>query len=92
MRQVKAVSDVALETADIALMDDKLDTLPFTIGLSRKAHRTIQQNLIISLGMVVVLIPLTLLGIAHIGPAVIGHEGSTVVVVFNALRLLAYKR
>lgn len=87
-----AGSDVALETADIALMGDKLESLPFTIGLSRKAHGIIRQNLIISLGMVAVLIPLTLLGIAHIGPAVIGHEGSTVVVVFNALRLLGYKR
>lgn len=87
-----AGSEVALETADIALMGDKLGSLPFTIGLSRKAHGIIRQNLIISLGMVAVLIPLTLLGIAHIGPAVIGHEGSTVVVVFNALRLLAYKQ
>ncbi len=86
-----AGSDVALETADIALMGDRLDRLPFVIGLSRKAHGIIRQNLVISLGMVGVLIPLTLLGIAHIGPAVIGHEGSTVVVVFNALRLLGYK-
>ncbi len=86
-----AGSDVALETADIALMGDKLDNLPFAIGLSKKAHGIIKQNLFISLGMVVILIPLTILGIAHIGPAVIGHEGSTLVVVFNALRLLAYK-
>lgn len=86
-----AGSDVALETADIALMADKLSNLPFAIGLSKKASRIIKQNLVISLGMVAVLIPLTLLGIAHIGPAVIGHEGSTLVVVFNALRLLAYK-
>lgn len=87
-----AGSDVALETADIALMADKLENLPFAIGLSKKAHGIIRQNLVISLGMVVILIPLTILGIAHIGPAVIGHEGSTLVVVFNALRLLAYKR
>lgn len=87
-----AGSDVALETADIALMADKLSNLPFAIGLSKKASRIIKQNLVISLGMVAVLIPLTLLGIAHIGPAVIGHEGSTLVVVFNALRLLAYKK
>lgn len=86
-----AGSDVALETADIALMADKLENLPFAIGLSRKAHDIIRQNLFISLGMVVILIPLTILGIAHIGPAVIGHEGSTLIVVFNALRLLAYK-
>lgn len=87
-----AGSEVALETADIALMADKLENLPFAIGLSKKAHGIIKQNLVISLGMVVILIPLTILGIAHIGPAVIGHEGSTLIVVFNALRLLAYKK
>ncbi|MBN8858639.1 MAG: heavy metal translocating P-type ATPase [Sphingobacteriales bacterium] len=85
-----AGSDVALETADIALMGDKLELLPFAIGLSRKAKRIIKQNLIISLGVVAMLIPLTILGIATIGPAVIAHEGSTLVVVFNALRLLVY--
>ncbi|CAH1002568.1 Potassium-transporting ATPase ATP-binding subunit [Neolewinella maritima] len=85
-----AGSDVALETADIALMADRLDNLPFAIGLSRKAKSIIRQNLVLSLGMVVILIPLTLLGIADIGPAVIAHEGSTLVVVGNALRLLAY--
>lgn len=87
-----AGSDVALETADIALMADKLNHLPFAIGLSKQASRIIKQNLVISLGMVVILIPLTISGVAHIGPAVMGHEGSTLVVVFNALRLLGYKR
>ena len=87
-----AGSDVALETADIALMADKLSNLPFAIGLSRKASQIIKQNVIISLGMVALLIPLTILGIAKMGPAVIGHEGSTIVVVFNALRLLVYKQ
>ena len=87
-----AGSDVALETADIALMADRLDNLPFAIGLSRQAKSIIRQNLIMSLGMVAILIPLTLLGIAEIGPAVIAHEGSTLVVVGNALRLLGYGR
>ncbi|RBL94111.1 heavy metal translocating P-type ATPase [Chitinophaga flava] len=86
-----AGSDVALETADIALMGDKLSLLPFAIGLSRTASRIIKQNLWISLGMVAVLIPLTITGIASIGPAVMAHEGSTLIVVFNGLRLLAYK-
>lgn len=86
-----AGSDVALETADIALMADKLDNLPFAIGLSRKANTIIKQNLIISLGMVVILVPLTIMGTIAIGPAVVGHEGSTVIVVLNALRLLRYK-
>ncbi|GAA4910299.1 heavy metal translocating P-type ATPase [Mucilaginibacter defluvii] len=87
-----AGSDVALETADIALMGDKLETLPFAIGLSRMSRGIIKQNLWISLGIVGMLIPLTILGIASIGPAVIVHEGSTLLVVFNALRLLAYKK
>jgi Zn2+/Cd2+-exporting ATPase len=87
-----AGSDVALETADIALMGDKLEALPFAIGLSRKAKGIIKQNLWVSLGVVAILIPLTISGIATIGPAVLIHEGSTLVVVFNALRLLAYKK
>lgn len=86
-----AGSDVALETADIALMGDKLEGLPFAIGLSRRARSIIKQNLWISLGVVAVLIPLTIAGVASIGPAVIAHEGSTLLVVFNALRLLVYK-
>ncbi|MGQ2985438.1 heavy metal translocating P-type ATPase [Flavobacterium sp.] len=86
-----AGSDVALETADIALMGDKLEGLPFAIGLSRKSRAIIKQNLWISLGVVAALVPLTIAGVATIGPAVIAHEGSTLLVVFNALRLLAYK-
>lgn len=86
-----AGSDVALETADIALMADKLDNLPFAIRLSRKAKQIIKQNLIISLGMVTILVPLTIMGMVEIGPAVVGHEGSTLVVVLNALRLLRFK-
>ncbi|GGH12269.1 heavy metal translocating P-type ATPase [Mucilaginibacter phyllosphaerae] len=86
-----AGSDVALETADIALMADRLDNLPFAIGLSRQSRRIIKQNLVVSLGMVAILIPVTILGITGIGPAVIGHEGSTLLVVFNGLRLLVYQ-
>ena len=87
-----AGSDVALETADIALMADKLETLPFAIGLSRKAKAIIKQNLWVSLGIVALLIPSTIFGLANIGIAVVIHEGSTLLVVFNALRLLAYKK
>lgn len=86
-----AGTDVALETADVALMADDLGKLPFAVGLSRAARRIIRQNLWISLGMVALLIPVTLTGLAGIGPAVIAHEGSTLVVVFNALRLLHYR-
>ena len=86
-----AGSDVALETADIALMGDDLSKLPVVIGLSRKASGIIRQNLFLSLGMVAFLIPATLMGFVNIGPAVVLHEGSTLVVVANALRLLGYR-
>jgi len=85
-----AGSDVALETADVALMSDDLSQLPFAVGLSRRTRRIILQNLIVSLGVVAFLVPATILGLG-IGPAVAMHEGSTLLVVFNALRLLAYK-
>ena len=85
-----AGSDVALETADVALMGDDLSKLPFVIGLSRQTRRIIRQNLWASLGMVVILIPATILGL-KMGIAVLFHEGSTLLVVANALRLLAYR-
>lgn len=85
-----AGSDVALETADVALMADDLAQLPFAVGLSRSTSRIIKQNLWVSLGVVAVLIPATIFGL-NIGTAVLFHEGSTLLVVVNALRLLAYK-
>ena len=84
-----AGSDVALETADVALMADDLTKLPFAVALSRRTSRVIRQNLWISLGVVAVLIPSTILGL-QIGVAVLAHEGSTLLVVVNALRLLAF--
>ena len=84
-------SDVALDTADVALMADDLSALPFAIELSRSARAIVRQNLWASLGMVAFLIPATILGFAGIGVAVLLHEGSTVLVVANALRLLAHR-
>ena len=85
-----AGSDVAMETADVALMADDLSNLPFAVGLSRKTRAIILQNVYVSLGIVAVLVPATIFGLG-IGPAVAVHEGSTLLVVFNALRLLAYR-
>lgn len=85
-----AGSDVALETADVALMADDLSNLPFAVGLSRTTRSVILQNVVVSLGVVVLLVPSTIMGLS-IGAAVAVHEGSTVLVVFNALRLLAYR-
>ncbi len=86
-----AGTDVALETADVALMADDLSRLPFAVGLSRQARRIIRQNLVVSLGVIGVLIPMALFGWASIGVAIVFHEGSTLVVVGNALRLLGYR-
>jgi Cd2+/Zn2+-exporting ATPase len=86
-----AGSDVALEVADVALMSDKLENLPFVFGLSNASKRIIKQNIWISLGMVFLLVPITILGLTNIGFAVALHEGSTIVVVLNALRLLRYE-
>ncbi|MBB6355801.1 heavy metal translocating P-type ATPase [Aminobacter aganoensis] len=85
-----AGSDVALETADVALMADDLARLPFAVGLSRRTRSIILQNVVVSLGIVAVLVPATIFGLS-IGAAVAVHEGSTLLVVFNALRLLAYR-
>jgi Zn2+/Cd2+-exporting ATPase len=85
-----AGTDVALETADVALMADDLSKLPFALALSRAARLIIRQNLFVSLGVVVLLLPATLFGWAGIGVAVLIHEGSTIVVVLNALRLLGF--
>lgn len=81
----------ALETADVALMGDDLSRLPFAIALSRQSRRVIRQNLYVSLGVIAVLVVLTAGGLTGIGPAVIAHEGSTLVVIANALRLLRFK-
>jgi Zn2+/Cd2+-exporting ATPase len=85
-------TDVALEAADVALMSDDLMRLPFAIGLSRASRRIVAQNVMLSMGMVATLIPLAAFGIVPIWMAVILHEGSTVAVVLNSLRLLGYRQ
>ncbi len=86
-----AGTDVALETADVALMGDDLSKLPFAVGLGRATRAIIQQNLAIALGVIALLIIVSLTGWAGIGVAILFHEGSTIVVVLNALRLLGYQ-
>ncbi|QIS04515.1 heavy metal translocating P-type ATPase [Nocardia brasiliensis] len=84
-------SAVALETADVALMVDDIGRLPFAVALSRRTASIIRQNLTFSLLIVAALVPATLIGLP-IGPAVFIHEGSTLLVVANALRLLRFGR
>jgi Cd2+/Zn2+-exporting ATPase len=82
----------ALETADAALMGDDLARLPFAIALARRARRLLNQNLVIAGGMMVLLLVFAATGQLGIGPAVVGHEGSTLVVIANALRMLRFEQ
>jgi len=87
-----AGTDVALETADIVLMSDDLSNIPYVISLSRKAQRTVTQNLVFA-GAVIVIMLAAALGIQIPLPlGVVAHEGSTVLVSLNGLRLLAYRK
>ena len=86
-----AGSTVALETCDIALMSDDLGRVPFAVRLSRATSRIIRQNLIASLAIVAFLVIATFIGL-NIGAVVLIHEGSTLIVVANALRLLNFER
>jgi Cd2+/Zn2+-exporting ATPase len=81
-------SDAALEQAEVVLMHDRLENFLTAFRLSQKARNIIRQNLVISLGTVVVLVICALLGRIPLTVGVVGHEGSTVVVVLNSLRLL----
>jgi Cd2+/Zn2+-exporting ATPase len=86
-----AGTDVAMETADIVLMADDLSKTPFTLRLARKARSVIIQNFAISIGVMALLVLATFsIGIS-LPIAVVGHEGSTLVVVLNGLRLLRMK-
>lgn len=87
----KSGTDVALEAADVALMSDDLMRLPFAVGISRASRAIVRQNVTISMGMVFILIPLAVAGAIPVWLAVIMHEGSTVAVVLNSLRLLGYR-
>lgn len=86
-----AGSDAALETADVALMHDSLARLPEAFALAQRARRVIIENLTIALAVIAIVAPLAAAGYASIGWAVVLHEGSTVVVVLNALRMLTFR-
>jgi Cd2+/Zn2+-exporting ATPase len=81
-------ADAALEQAEVVLMHDRLENFLAAWQLSRRARQIIRQNLILSLGTVAVLVSFALLGAIPLTVGVVGHEGSTVVVVLNSLRLL----
>ncbi|MGV9418462.1 heavy metal translocating P-type ATPase [Streptomyces sp. NPDC003674] len=85
----RAGSDLALETADAVVVRDELATIPTVIGLSRRARRLVVQNLVIAAVFITGLVVWDLAGRLPLPLGVAGHEGSTVIVGLNGLRLLA---
>jgi Cd2+/Zn2+-exporting ATPase len=85
-----AGTDVAMETADVVLMSDNLRNIPFAISLSRHARTVIWQNLAIATSVIVILVAAALGLSLPLTLGVVGHEGSTVLVCLNGLRLLAF--
>jgi Cd2+/Zn2+-exporting ATPase len=91
-------SDAAMESADVVLMADDLSSLPYAVRLSQKARDIVIQNVTIATGVMVILVLLvffgqhTPFGQLRLPVAVSGHEGSTVVVILNGLRLLGERR
>jgi Zn2+/Cd2+-exporting ATPase len=86
-----AGTDVAIETADVVLMSDDLHKIPFAIGLARHAEKVVWQNLIFAMAVIVILVASAFGAHLLLPLGVLGHEGSTVLVVLNGLRLLGYK-
>ncbi|MCS7208966.1 MAG: heavy metal translocating P-type ATPase, partial [Fimbriimonadales bacterium] len=86
-----AGTDVALETADIALVGNDLSNLPYAVALSRRAMQVLKQNLLFATGVIVALVILTFVANLRLPLGVVGHEGSTLIVVLNGLRLLVYR-
>jgi Zn2+/Cd2+-exporting ATPase len=86
-----AGTDVAMETADMVLMSDDLKKLPHAIGLSRRARKIVWQNLTFAMAVILLLVMTTFGANLALPLGVIGHEGSTVLVVLNGLRLLGFR-
>ena len=91
-------SDAAMESADVVLMGDDLAALPYAIRLAHRARTVVLQNLVIATGVMGILVTLVFIGEStpfgalKLPVAVSGHEGSTVVVILNGLRLLRGRR
>lgn len=86
-----AGTDVAIETADVVLMSDDLRKIPFSINLARQARKVVWQNLTFSMAVIVLLVAGAFGADLALPLGVVGHEGSTVLVVLNGLRLLGFR-
>ncbi|MDP3058623.1 MAG: HAD-IC family P-type ATPase, partial [bacterium] len=87
----KLGSDVAIEAADIVLMQDSLSSLPKAIKIARRTNTIVKQNIYLSIGMKAVILTLGVFGVANIWAAVFADVGVTVLAVLNAMRALYYK-
>jgi Cd2+/Zn2+-exporting ATPase len=83
-------TDVALETADAAILRDRVTDIPALIRLARATMSNIRQNVTLALGLKVVFLVTTVFGITGLWIAILADTGATVMVTLNALRLLAY--
>ena len=84
-------TDTALETADVALMEDDLRRIPFFIDLSRKVGVILRQNITLAIGIKVVFLALNFAGMATLWMAVFADMGASLIVVFNGLRVLRFQ-
>jgi heavy metal translocating P-type ATPase len=82
-------ADLALETSDVVVVSDQLAVVPALIAMSRRAHRVIVQNLVLAAGVIAILVSIDLIATLPLPAAVAAHEGSTLVVALNGLRLLS---
>ncbi|WP_319466607.1 heavy metal translocating P-type ATPase [uncultured Trichococcus sp.] len=82
-------TDIAMETADVVLMKSELDKLEYCYGLSKKLKKITMQNIIFSITVIIILILSNLFQLINLPLGVVGHEGSTILVIMNSLRLLA---
>lgn len=83
-------TDVAIEAADVVLVKNNLDRLPYLLAMSRQVNRIVKQNLVISLSVIVALVLVNVLQIINLPLAVVAHEGSTILVILNGLRMLTF--
>ena len=84
-------TDVALETADVILMKNDLSKIAYAVKMSRKMQRIVKQNIFFSLAVITILIVSNFLQVVDLPLGVIGHEGSTILVILNGLRMLNRK-
>jgi Cd2+/Zn2+-exporting ATPase len=84
-------ADAAMETADVVILNDDLMVVPWAIALARRVRAIMFLNLAFAVGVITLLAAGALLGLVPMGMGVIGHEGSTLIVVGNSLQILAFR-